>query len=85
MLAMIGRIMIVRTMIAVKMFGTVRVGGPKSGMKPSAEWRAGSTWSRRTGASTRIPQRPMTTLGIAASVSTSAVDGPANAGGARAR
>ena len=45
-------------------------------MKPSDEWRAGSTWSRRIGARTRSPQSPITTLGIAASVSTSAVTGP---------
>src|SRR3954447_10581093 len=45
-------------------------------MKPSVEWRAGSTWSRRIGARTRSPQSPITTLGIAASVSTRAVTGP---------
>src|SRR6266566_5317408 len=51
-------------------------------MNPSAEWRAGSTWSRRSGARTRSPQSPITTLGIAASVSTSAVTGPRIPGGA---
>src|SRR5215467_1214802 len=45
-------------------------------MKPSYEWSAGSTWSRRSGARTIRPQSPITTLGTAASVSTSAVTGP---------
>jgi hypothetical protein len=75
MLEMIGRIMIVRTTIAVKMLEPV-LAGPNSGMNPSAEWSAGITSERSTGPSTMIPQSPITTLGIAASVSTSAVTGP---------
>ena len=82
MLETIGRIMIVSTTIAVKTLEPVVDGGPKSGMKPSALWSAGSTWSRSIGPSTRIPHRPMTTLGIAASVSTSAVTGPRSQRGA---
>ena len=78
MLEMIGRIMIVNTTIAVKIPVPVDEGVPNNGMKPNAEWRAGSTWSRSTGPSTKIPQSPITTLGIAASVSTSAVTGPAD-------
>ena len=57
-------------------------GAPKSGMNPSALCSAGSTWSRSTGPSTRMPQSPITTLGIAASVSTSAVTGPRSKRGA---
>ena len=43
MLETIGRIMIVRTMIAVKIARRRVFGAPKSGMKPSVECSAGST------------------------------------------
>ncbi len=44
---------------------------PKIGTKPNERCSHGSTWFARKGPSTRIPQRPSTTLGMAASVSTS--------------
>ena len=53
---MIGTIMIVRTMIAVKYPVPTVFGGPKSGMKPSVEWSAGSTWSRRSGRGRECPR-----------------------------
>ncbi len=46
----IGTIMIVSTMIAVKTL--LSVGVPKSGMKPSTRWRKGSTLWAMSGAST---------------------------------
>ena len=44
--------------------------------------RNGSTWSSMNGPSTKIPQRPTTTLGTAASIAISDPIGPRIAGGA---
>ena len=71
MLAMIGTIMIVRIRPAVNRPVPVAVGAPKIGMKPRCSCSHGSRWCARNGPSTRMPQRPRTTLGIAASISTS--------------
>ena len=46
-------------------------GLPKIGKKPNVEWSQGSMWRWTNGASTITPQNPSTTLGIAASISTS--------------
>ena len=76
MLEMIGRIMIVSTTIAVKMF-VPDVGGAEE--RDEAERRVERRDRRGragTGARTSSPHSPMITLGIAASVSTSAVTGP---------
>ena len=73
--------MIVRTRIAgssPKMDGSP----PKSGTNPNVRFRNGSTWSATTGPMTRMPQSPMTTLGTAASISTSAPTGPRSQRGA---
>ena len=69
--AMIGSAMIASTIIAVNMPLPVADGVPKSGMKPSTSCSAGSIVERRKGPRTMIPQRPMMTLGTAASISTS--------------
>ena len=82
MLETIGRIMIASTTIAVKTLAPDDEGGPNSGIHPSPECSHGSTWVRSTGPSTRMPHRPMSTLGTAASVSTSAVTGAWMARGA---
>jgi hypothetical protein len=77
----IGTIMIVSTRIAGK-----RPDGlgapPKNGTKPKALASAGSTCRATHGAITRIPQRPTTTLGTAASISISVPTGPRIARGA---
>ena len=63
----------------------------KIGRKPNQLLSHGSRWSGTNGPSTRIPQRPSTTLGIAASISTSAPTtpriraAPARSGRARSR
>ena len=58
-------------MLAVKMPRPVVDGAPKIGIQPSTSCRAGWIVERMNGASTMIPQRPMITLGTAASNSTS--------------
>src|SRR2546422_11521634 len=46
-------------------------GGPlKSGRNPSADFRTGASVGGTQGTSTKMPHRPMTTLGMAASRST---------------
>ena len=75
MLETIGRIMIARTMIAVKTLAPAADGVPKSGIHPSPECSHGSMCVRSAGPSTRMPHSPTRTLGTAASVSTSAVTG----------
>ena len=73
--------MIARTSPAMKM--PLDWGVPlKSGMKPSVSCSHGSRWLATNGPSTRIPQSPSTTLGIAASVSTSAPTMPPTPRGA---
>jgi hypothetical protein len=82
MLETIGRIMIVNTITAVKMDAGDCDGAPNSGIHPSASWSHGSMWWESCGPRTRIPHRPITTLGTAASISTSAVTGPRRKRGA---
>ncbi len=74
---MIGRAMIARMIIAVKIPAPLSEGAPKSGMKPRTLWSAGSIVDRITGSRTTIPQSPMITLGTAASSSTSGPMTPA--------
>ena len=69
--AMIGSAMIARITIAVKIPDPLSDGDPNNGMKPSTLCSAGSIVERMIGARTTIPQRPMITLGTAASSSTS--------------
>ena len=67
--AMIGTAMIARITPATKI--PLAPGcPPNNGMKPRVLWSHGSTWSARNGPSTRMPQSPRTTVGIAASIST---------------
>ena len=68
---MIGTTMIVRTIPAVNIPRPVGDGAPKIGIQPRTELSAGSSVLRRNGARTMIPHSPSTTLGIAASSSTS--------------
>ena len=80
-LATIGTTMIASTSPAMKM--PLDCGVPlKSGMKPSVSCSHGSRWFAANGPSTRIPQSPSTTLGTAASVSTSAPTMPPTPRGA---
>ena len=77
----IGMIMIVRTSAA----GSIPAcdGSPeKRGHQPRKLWRKGSSVSRTHGPKTRIPQRPRTTLGIAARSSTIVAIGAATRRGA---
>ena len=72
-LATIGTTMIVSTTAAVS--NPVPADGMsplKNGVQPSALFSTGSRCCARNGPSTRIPHKPTTTLGIAASSSTSA-------------
>jgi len=73
-LAMIGTAMIVSTTEAVRIpFPAYELGSPlKIGSHPRNDFRNGSRWCCMKGPRTRIPQRPRMTLGIAASISTSA-------------
>ena len=71
MLEMIGTTMIVRINPAVKRPVPACDGAPNSGMNPRLRCSQGSTCIPRNGPSTKMPQRPRTTLGIAASISTS--------------
>jgi hypothetical protein len=78
---LIGMIMIVSTSIAGKT--PDGLAGPlKRGSHPSTSIRNGSMCCDTKGAITKIPQRPMTTLGTAASISISVPIGPRTAGGA---
>ena len=78
----IGMIMIVRTSAAGRMPACEGV-PEKTGSSPSGvSWIQGSRWSRTHGPKTRIPQRPSTTLGIAASSSTIVAIGAATRRGA---
>ena len=69
MLEVIGTTMIVSTRMATRIpaFSGVPL---NSGMKPRWRWSQGSRSCPTNGPRTRIPQRPSTTLGIAASNST---------------
>src|SRR4029077_10955075 len=68
----IGMIMIVSTMIAVKTVdSTLSSPFAKIGNQPRKLLRNGCTCWALKGASTKIPQSPMTTLGTAASISMS--------------
>ena len=71
MLATIGTTMIVRISPAVNRPVPVASDAPKMPMNPSLRCSHGSRWFARNGPRTRIPQRPRTTLGIAASISIS--------------
>ena len=57
-------------------------GSPKSGIQPNALFNQGSRWWATNGPMTRIPHRPSTTLGIAASISTSVPTTPRTPRGA---
>ena len=70
MLEVIGTIMIVRTSTATRIPAFWGVPS-KSGMKPRWRCSHGPRSCPTKGPSTRIPQSPSTTLGIAASSSTS--------------
>jgi hypothetical protein len=70
-LEMIGTIMIVRIRIAANTLEPTGGGGPKIGRKPSAPCSAGPSVLTMNGPRTRIPQSPRTTVGTAASSSTS--------------
>ena len=70
MLATIGTTMIARIRPAMKT--PLELGSPeKSGIQPNHLCSQGSMWLAANGPSTRIPQSPSTTLGTAASISTS--------------
>src|SRR2546427_11961609 len=69
--AVIGTIMIVSTSTAVNIVLPEIGRLAKKGVQPNAEFNQGPNWSWTTGPSTRMPQSPGTTLGIAASISTS--------------
>ncbi len=71
MLETIGTIMIVRIRIAANMFEPTVGFVLKIGIQPNVPWIAGPRVPAMNGPSTRIPQSPRTTLGIAASSSTS--------------
>ena len=71
MLETIGTIMIVRIRIAANMFEPTVGFVLKIGIQPNVPWIAGPRVPVMNGPSTRIPQSPRTTLGIAASSSTS--------------
>src|SRR5262249_22163733 len=68
--AVIGTIMIVRTSTAVNIVLPEKGAVAKNGSQPNAELSQGPSWSCTTGPSTRMPQSPSTTLGIAAGIST---------------
>ena len=70
MLETIGMIMIVRIRIAANTFEPTVGSVLKIGRKPSVPWSAGPSVCVMKGPSTRIPHRPSTTLGTAASSST---------------
>src|SRR4051812_45098405 len=77
----IGTIMIVSTTIATRT--PACEGEPeKNGSQPSQSSRNGSICARMNGPSTKIPQSPTTTLGTAASISTSDPIGARMTGGA---
>ena len=77
----IGMIMIVRTSAAGRI--PACDGSPeKTGRKPSTSFSQGSRWSRTHGPKTRMPQRPRTTLGMAARSSTIVAIGAASRFGA---
>jgi len=67
----IGVIMIVRIRTAANMLLPTAGRELKNGVQPNAPFSHGPNWLTMTGSSTRIPQRPSTTLGIAANISTS--------------
>ena len=77
---MYGRIMMARMMPAASI-ELPRKSPAKNGVQPSVAWTAGTT-CRSNGIRTKIPQRPYTTLGIAASNSTRVPTGPRNHSGA---
>ena len=66
MLAMIGTIMIVRISAAVNIPVPVDDGGPKIGRNPRVVVQPGLEMVRQVRAEHEDPQRPSTTLGIAA-------------------
>ena len=70
MLEVIGTTMIVSTSIATSIPAFSGV-PPNNGMKPRWRWSQGSRSVPTNGPRTRIPHSPSTTLGIAASSSTS--------------
>jgi hypothetical protein len=77
----IGRIMMVSTRPAGRI--PACEGEPeKIGRNPSVSARNGSRWSRTHGPNTRMPHSPSTTLGIAASSSTTVAIGAATRLGA---
>ena len=77
----IGIIIIARTTIA--MSTPACCGVPvKNGVQPRNDWKNGSISVRMKGPRTKMPQRPTTTLGTAASIEISAPTGPRIAGGA---
>ena len=69
--ALIGITMIARTSAAGSRPVSVLASPRKNGVHPSARCRNGFRWFSRKGPSTKIPHRPISTLGIAASISTS--------------
>src|SRR3954470_472319 len=79
----IGMVMIVSTMIAVKTVDSTLSWPPlKIGIQPRKLLRNGSTRCASNGGSTKMPHSPTTTLGTAASISTRVPTGPRAAGGA---
>ena len=69
--AVIGMIMIVSTSTAVNTVLPEAGSDEKNGVQPNTSFSQGPSVSWTTGPSTRMPQSPRTTLGIAASISTS--------------
>ena len=79
----IGMIMIVSTIIAVNTVdSTLSPPWAKIGIQPKSAPKNGWTCCASNGASTKMPQSPITTLGTAASISISVPTGPRTAGGA---